>query len=283
MALAGWIKLHRALADHWLASNPDSLSVWVHLLMMANHAEAKRQINGSVLTVQAGQIITSRRSLSEKTGVQESKVERILKRLESEHQIAQRGLSKFRLISIVNWDLYQCDEQESEQQVNSRRTAGEQQVNTLEESKEWKECKEDKSSSKTIRRGWLKQLVSEGVDESHAKDWLAVRKAKRASNTSTAMNSVRSEAAKAGITLAEAVKISAENSWAGFKASWLAQAKMTASGKPYSKQEAIEEGNRRVVEEVLAKERERKLGIVDAPILDLGDPIIIEGEVIHAH
>lgn len=133
MALSGWIKLHRALSDHWLASNPDSLSVWVHMLMIANHAETKRQINGSVVVVLPGQIITSRRSLSEKTGVQESKVERILKRLESEQQITQRGLSKFRVISIVNWAEYQSSEQQSEQRVNSRRTADEQQVNTPEE------------------------------------------------------------------------------------------------------------------------------------------------------
>ena len=133
MALSGWIKLHRALSDHWLASNPDSLSVWVHMLMLANHAETKRQINGSVVVVLPGQIITSRRSLSDKTGVQESKVERILKRLESEQQITQRGLSKFRVISIVNWAEYQSSEQQSEQQVNSKRTADEQQVNTPEE------------------------------------------------------------------------------------------------------------------------------------------------------
>lgn len=149
MALSGWIKLHRALSDHWLASNPDSLSVWVHMLMLANHAETKRQINGSVVVVLPGQIITSRRSLSEKTGVQESKVERILKRLESEQQITQRGLSKFRVISIVNWAEYQSSEQQSEQQVNSKRTAGEQQVNTPEEvlpGGNTQEGKEDKSS-----------------------------------------------------------------------------------------------------------------------------------------
>lgn len=224
MALAGWIKLHRSLSDHWLASNPDSLSVWVHLLLLANHAETKRQINGSFLSVLPGQIVTSRKSLSEKTGVQESKVERILRRLESEQQITQRGLSKFRVISIVNWCSYQADEQESEQQMNSRRTADEQQVNTPEECKEWKECKEEKSSSKTLRRNWLKELVSQGVAEAHAKDWLAVRKLKKASNTDTAMDAVKAEAKKAGISFGEAVMIAAENSWAGFKASWLQNA-----------------------------------------------------------
>lgn len=230
MALSGWIKLHRALSDHWLASNPDSLSVWVHMLMLANHAETKRQINGSVVTVLAGQIITSRRSLSEKAGVQESKVERILKRLESEHQITQRGLSKFRVISIVNWLEYQSIEQQSEQQVNSKRTASEQQVNTPEEvlpggntqeCKEWEEKsigapgKPEREKSITV-----KQLIGMGVDEQHAKDWLAVRKAKRAPLTPTALEGVRKEAEKAGKTLAQAIEIAANENWAGYKASW---------------------------------------------------------------
>lgn len=147
MALSGWLKLHRALSDHPIASDPQSLSVWIHLLMMANHVETKRQINGRIVTIAPGQLITSRKSLSAKTGVQESKVERVLKMLQSEQQIEQQGGSKYRVISIANWALYQGAEQQIEQQVNSTRTTDEQQMNTLEECKEYKECKEDIKSS----------------------------------------------------------------------------------------------------------------------------------------
>lgn len=240
MALAGWIKLHRALADHWLSSNPDSLSVWVHLLLQANHTEVKRQINGSVLAIQAGQIITSRKSLSEKTGVQESKVERVLKRLETEQQISQRGLSKFRVISILNWDLYQQNEQQNEQQMNSRRTADEQQMNTpeevipvgiTEEGEKWKEkIKNTVAPDKPERVKSIsaKQLVGMGVDEQHAKDWLVIRKAKRAQLTDSALEAVKREAAIAGLTLADAIKVSAEQGWQGFKASWMQGNKQAA-------------------------------------------------------
>lgn len=136
MALSGWIKLHRALADHPIAGDPQAFSVWVHLLLMANHKETKRMMNGQIVVIAPGQLITSRRSISEKTGVQESKVERILKLLKTEQQIEQVGTAKFRVISIVNWDLYQSDEQVGEQQMNSRRTADEQQMNTPGECKE---------------------------------------------------------------------------------------------------------------------------------------------------
>jgi DNA-binding transcriptional regulator YhcF (GntR family) len=279
MALSGWIKLHRALSDHWLASNPDSLSVWVHMLMLANHAETKRQINGSVVVVLPGQIITSRRSLSEKTGVQESKVERILKRLESEQQITQRGLSKFRVISIVNWDEYQSNEQQSEQQVNSKRTAGEQQVNTPEEvlpdgnTKKGEEGKENNIGApgkpERVKSISAKHLVSLGVDEQHAKDWLAIRKAKRAPLTETALDGVSREAQIAGLTLAQAIKESAERGWQGFKASWLASKPM--NGQIVNRQQQVEDANARVVREIMARES----GV------DLGGVIAIDGEVIH--
>lgn len=129
----GWIKIHRALSEHHVASDPHSLSVWIHMLMLANHRECKRQINGRILVVLPGQLITSRKSLADKTGVNESKVERVLKMLQNEQLIEQHGTSKFRVISIVNWAKYQTDEQQDEQQVNSKRTAGEQQMNTPEE------------------------------------------------------------------------------------------------------------------------------------------------------
>jgi len=90
-------------------------------------------INGRVITVMPGQILTSRKSLSAKTGVQESKVERILKLMQNEQQIEQQGTTKFRVISILNWHEYQSTEQQTEQQMNSKRTADEQQMNTPEE------------------------------------------------------------------------------------------------------------------------------------------------------
>lgn len=66
-----------------------------------------------------------------------------------------------------------------------------------------------------------KHLVAEGVDLQIARDWLKVRKAKKAPLTQTAWDSVKAEAVKAGMTTPQAVKHAAESNWQGFKASWL--------------------------------------------------------------
>ena len=61
-----------------------------------------------------------------------------------------------------------------------------------------------------------------GIDEQVAKDWLAVRKAKRAGPvTNTVIQALQREAKAAGITPNEAVKICAERGWQGFKAEWM--------------------------------------------------------------
>ena len=76
----------------------------------------------------------------------------------------------------------------------------------------------------------VRELVAEGVERQHALDWLKVRKEKKAPLTPTAWDDVKDEAKKAGLTPAEAVKVSATNSWQGFKAKWYAR--LQQEGQP---------------------------------------------------
>lgn len=97
----------------------------------------------------------------------------------------------------------------------------------------------------------IEQLVAEGVDKTHAADWLAVRKEKRLPLTQTSWDAVKDEALKAGITPAEAVKVSAERPWAGFKASWLAEKQVSGgvvASPNLNRQEALEARNRAVAD-----------------------------------
>ena len=66
-------------------------------------------------------------------------------------------------------------------------------------------------------------LVSLGVEERVASDWLAHRKAKRASSTLTAISAIVAEAAKARIPLSEALSIACQRGWTGFEADWIAK------------------------------------------------------------
>jgi hypothetical protein len=77
-------------------------------------------------------------------------------------------------------------------------------------------------------------LLSLGVDESLADDWLTLRKRKQAATTRTAIAGIEREATKAGITFAEALRICCERNWAGFAASWLERERLSTHGPPRS-------------------------------------------------
>ena len=105
-----------------------------------------------------------------------------------------------------------------------------------------------KATSKTSAPDGVKILTDLGVDEQHAKDWLKVRKAKRAPLTDTALDDLKHEAGKAGITGAEAVAIRARRSWQSFNHAWDWQGK----GNGGNGRETVAEQNKRSVAEYLA-------------------------------
>jgi hypothetical protein len=63
-------------------------------------------------------------------------------------------------------------------------------------------------------------LSDEGIDSQVAFDFLAIRKAKRAPLTATALDGIKREAGKAGITLEDALRVCVERGWQAFKAEW---------------------------------------------------------------
>jgi len=129
--MEGWIKLHRkTLENPIIMQDKEYLAVWIFLLLNATHSEYDTMFQGQRITLQKGQLITGRKIISKKLNISESKVQRILKTFEIEQQIKQQTTHQNRLISILNWEMYQQHEQQDEQQVNSKRTATEQQVNT---------------------------------------------------------------------------------------------------------------------------------------------------------
>ena len=68
---------------------------------------------------------------------------------------------------------------------------------------------------------WKALLAENGIVGQLADDYIAIRLAKNAPLTATAMDGLKREAAKAGMTLEQAITYSTEQGWQGFKAEWL--------------------------------------------------------------
>lgn len=120
-----------------------------------------------------------------------------------------------------------------------------------------------------------------GLSEETADEYLAFRKAKKAPLTPGAWKKIASEIQKSGLRPDDALNTAMARGWQGFDASWLSQSG-GMGGKPFNKQAAIEENNMRVVQEIMDRETARGMGSQPPNLFDLGDPITVEGEYVHA-
>ncbi len=75
----GYIRLWRKIEDNPLSKDPYFMALWSWILLLSNHQEKEWKIGYQKIPVKTGQFATSRASLSKKTGIHESKIERILK------------------------------------------------------------------------------------------------------------------------------------------------------------------------------------------------------------
>lgn len=91
--------------------------------------------------------------------------------------------------------------------------------------------KENNLNKKNIEKPekfvFKKALINFGAASNLADDWITVRKNKKASNTETALNGFMSQVEKSGLDVNTVLKICVDNSWSGFKQSWLANINMS--------------------------------------------------------
>jgi uncharacterized protein YdaU (DUF1376 family) len=92
-----------------------------------------------------------------------------------------------------------------------------------------------------ITKNHIKTITPAGVSESIFKDYMEVRKAKKAKWTETALKGLIRESEKAGISLQEAMQICCERGWIGFKADWIQQEAKKAQELPLRTNEQIEQ------------------------------------------
>lgn len=122
-----------------------------------------------------------------------------------------------------------------------------------------------------------------GLSEESANEYLSFRKAKKAPLTPGAWKKIASEIKKSGLSPDDALNTAMARGWQGFESAWLSQGGSSVGGfKPFNKQAATEENNARVVREIMEREAARMAGGEPDKTLDLGEPITLEGEFVHA-
>jgi hypothetical protein len=101
----GFIVLHRKILKWEWHDDPKMISLFIHLLLIANHQDSKWH----GIEVKRGQLITGRHSLSKITHISEQSIRTLLLHLKSTNEITIKSTNKYSIITIVKYDDYQSN------------------------------------------------------------------------------------------------------------------------------------------------------------------------------
>lgn len=124
--MQGWIKLHRELLDKpiWTESTYEQRTILITLLLMANHKPAKWLFDGELYECQAGQMVTSLKSIQKLCGkgITRQKLRTCLELFKNLQFLTTKSTKRNTLITIVNYKTYQFIADENNQQNNQHLT-----------------------------------------------------------------------------------------------------------------------------------------------------------------
>ncbi len=105
--MGGWIKLDRAMLEHWVWQDADAQRIWLDMLMRANFEDKTRLFNGQLLDLKRGQLVFGRKVYADRLGINENKIRKVLKLLKNDGMIHQQATNKYSIITITCYDKYQ--------------------------------------------------------------------------------------------------------------------------------------------------------------------------------
>jgi len=134
--MEGWVRIYRSLLTWEWYDDPNTLRVFLHLLLSASWAPNKWQ----GITIQPGQLVTGRKKLAAELNLSERKIRTSLTKLKSTSEIAIETTSKYSIITICKWETYQPDEATKRPAKRPAESpTSDQQTTTTKEGKEYKE------------------------------------------------------------------------------------------------------------------------------------------------
>jgi hypothetical protein len=156
----GWVKLWRNQFNNWLSEKKPWCDgyAWTFLYSEANYKKGMANFRNEYIPVDRGQYITSKIKLANKFGWTYRHVGNFLKALENDQMIAYRTTNRYIVVTIINYDKYQGDDNENdeqnEEQIKNRLRTDDERGNTN------KNYKNDKNvNNNNIYTFWNEQKI----------------------------------------------------------------------------------------------------------------------------
>lgn len=151
--MSGWIKIHRAMIDHWINKDARKYSrfeAWMDILLSVNYSDAKVTIKNTVYDVKRGQSIYSLDTWSKRWGWNKSATRRFFSLLEKDGMIELKTDTQTTHLTVCNYARYQDERNTNETRMKHKRHTDETQTTPREEEQE-EEQEQNKANSTFIQ------------------------------------------------------------------------------------------------------------------------------------
>ena len=105
--MAGWIKIHRDIATHWIFQDAEKFKWWIDLLLMSSFEDNKTLVGDRLVEVKRGQQIISLSFLASRWDTSKRTVLKFLTLLESDGMCNRCTHQKVTILTICNYESYQ--------------------------------------------------------------------------------------------------------------------------------------------------------------------------------
>lgn len=126
-----WIKLHSKILNWEWYKNRNTRDLFIHLILKANWKDGKFQ----GYDIPRGSLATGRKQLAEELNMTEQEIRTAINHLKSTNEITTKTTKKFSIITVVNYEKYQENNQVLNQQSTNNQPTTNQQSTTIVEYK----------------------------------------------------------------------------------------------------------------------------------------------------
>lgn len=121
----GWIKLWRSFLKWEWFDDPNTLKVFLYVLLKVNHSTKKWM----GIEIKRGEFLTGRQQMAKDLKISEQSVRTSLKRLKSTSEITIKSTNKYSIIQVLNFEKYNDANQQSNQLANQQLTSNQPATN----------------------------------------------------------------------------------------------------------------------------------------------------------
>lgn len=122
--LNGYIKLYRKLIKWgWYQDNVVK-SLFLHFLLTASF----KDFNWMGKKLKSGQLITGRKKLAEELNFSERQIRTAMEKLKSTGEVTYETTNKYTIVTVVNWEDYQSNEEMPTKSATNERPTKDQQA-----------------------------------------------------------------------------------------------------------------------------------------------------------